>query len=540
MITVRELIEVAGMDTTAVLAGEAFLDKELRGVTSFDSPDGHRWLRPGEFVLTTGFPFVAQGRETASGLIQLIDALAERGTTGFAIKLGRYVDALPEAVIARAIDRQMPVLSFPMEKGWSDVIVPVTSYINAKQRQELDRTHAIYERFHRHLTSGGGVENLAELLHRVLERPVSIYLRTPRKRLDVPATVTHAPPLEKLLGRTGPNVSTREPLTRYRDRHLIRWLLHHGETQGAILLWEVERDLHPWEKVAIEQTAALLSLEIERHQTVAAACQRFRNDFLHLLVAGCDGSRDLLYRKAEEAGWSLADHYAAAVLSDAGAPDIMHTWKERAALLEALRSEWEHISPSVLCGLDRENRILLLFPADAGSAEPSPEAVESVKRIARRHTRPLCLGIGRLHPGLEAVPHSYREAVIACRAALNAVPTAPAGGQSAPLVVRWFARLGLERVLFAASPEQEARRLADECLDSLSRYDRERNGQLVRTLRAFLEADGNHAAAAEKLFVHKNTVKYRLQLIRELTGLQPECGRDQLLFRIALTVRSAG
>lgn len=92
----------------------------------------------------------------------------------------------------------------------------------------------------------------------------------------------------------------------------------------------------------------------------------------------------------------------------------------------------------------------------------------------------------------------------------------------------------------AATKSSEARRLADECLDSLSRYDRERNGQLVRTLRAFLETDGNHAAAAEKLFVHKNTVKYRLQLIRELTGLQPECGRDQLLFRIALTVRSAG
>ncbi|TGV17883.1 PucR family transcriptional regulator, partial [Mesorhizobium sp. M00.F.Ca.ET.186.01.1.1] len=121
MITVRELIEVGGFTEESVLAGEDFLDKELLGVTSFDSPDGHRWLRAGEFVLTTGFPFLIRQNTCEATLIQLIDELAAIGTPGLAIKLGRYMASVPAAVLAHAAKRQMPILSFPMDKAWSDV-----------------------------------------------------------------------------------------------------------------------------------------------------------------------------------------------------------------------------------------------------------------------------------------------------------------------------------------------------------------------------------------------------------------------------------
>ncbi|MFP3513214.1 helix-turn-helix domain-containing protein, partial [Peribacillus sp. SIMBA_075] len=50
--------------------------------------------------------------------------------------------------------------------------------------------------------------------------------------------------------------------------------------------------------------------------------------------------------------------------------------------------------------------------------------------------------------------------------------------------------------------------------------------------------NGNYVEAANLLFVHKNTIKYRLQLIRDLTGLHPENGQDQLMLRIAMTVHS--
>ncbi|MED1874470.1 PucR family transcriptional regulator [Brevibacillus borstelensis] len=537
MITVRELISVVGWGPNAVLAGESFLDKELIAVTSFDSPDGYKWLHKGEFVLTTGYPFVTDRQTREARLLRLIDELAEIGTPGFAIKLGRYIDELPARVIERANERQMPILSFPMDKAWSDIIIPVAHYINAKQREELDRTHAIYEVFHRHLTRNGSVENLAELLHDILQTPVSIYARTPKWNWHVPAPIEHSPGLEELLTSTG-NARMHSQLSRYRDQHLIRWLVHNNRREGAVVLWNVTRELFPWENVALEQTAALLSLEIERHYTVVSTYQRFRNDFLQLLVSGKEQSTDLLIRKAEELDWELADRYVAAVMqATAGSASDMKAWSEHEAVLKTIRNHWETHRPPILCGLDREHRILLLFPVQADTVvQPSEELLASLEMLIQKNRqRSMSIGIGRSYPGLGGIAQSYHEAVISCRAAREGAPPNSVAGAKSALTIRQFSSLGIERILFAESPDQEARQLADECLSALAEYDRERNGQLIDTLRMFLACDGNHAEAAKKLYVHKNTVKYRLQIIRDLTGLHPEKGHDQLLFRIALT-----
>lgn len=540
MITVRELIAVAGFDQAAVLAGERYLDNELSGVTSFDSPDGYRWLRPGEFVLTTGFPFVAQKETDADGLIHLIDALAKIGTPGLAIKLGRYIPSLPDAVITHANDRQMPILSFPMEKAWSDVIVPVVRHINDRQRAELEQTHAIYERFHRHLTAGEPVFALPRLLHDVMRVPVSIRVPGLKWIWDFPAPLEDVWLVDKQIGQPAPHWMTKQPpLERARNGGFVRWLLNGSVICGAIVLAQLDRELHPWEKVALEQSAAFLSLEMERHRTVAETYQRFRNDFLQQLVSGSSLPKDSLIRKAEEVGWELADHYFAVVMSvHPQTSASIATWKENLALLETIRGFLSDCDRSLLFGLDRDNRIVLLLPSLPGDSAPfDPWLSRLLHSLKNQRHPPFYLGVGRCHPGWEGIEQSYREAQISYRSAVHLNSSAQS---SASYRIKEFGTLGLERILFSDQPAQEAQLLADECLGKLTRYDQEKNGQLLQTLQAFLEADGNHAEAANVLFVHKNTIKYRLQLIRELTGLHPENGQDQLLFRIALTVHAVG
>lgn len=541
MITVRELIEVGGFDETAVLAGETFLEKELLGVTSFDSPDGHKWLRPGEFVLTTGFPFLTHKESSESGLIKLIDDLVEVGTPGLAIKLGRYIESLPPKVITHALNMQMPILSFPMEKAWSDVIVPVVRYMNDKQRMELVQTHVIYERFHRHLTSGDPVSNLIPLLHDVLQSPISIHVPTLKWNWDTPPAMREDETIvyvDKQVGQHAPQWMLNQPLARTANGLFVRWLLHDQKVQGAILLRQADRDLYAWEKVAIEQSAALLSLEMERQRTVSETYQRFRNDFLQLLVSGKYGSRHMLIRKAEEVGWELAEHYIAVVISvkPHASPDV-ETWKENLTLLETIRRILSMHDLYILFGLDQHNRILLLMPATENDDSTAKGILtDLITTLSLQWQHPVYLGVGRLHHSWEGIMQSYHEAQISFRSATHAI-----GLRNAPLFhMKDFNELGLERILFADKPGAEAHALAEEYLSKIAQYDKEKNGQLLHTLQIFLQVNGNYVEAANLLFVHKNTIKYRLQLIRELTGLHPENGQDQLMLRIAMTVHFFG
>ncbi|MFY0545962.1 PucR family transcriptional regulator [Brevibacillus sp. H7] len=536
MITVSEMIQVAGLNHSAVLAGEDFLTNQLCGITSFDSPDGYKWLRDKEFVLTTGYPFVANRMDAAKGLLPFIDALVEKGAPGFAIKLGRYVTSLPQEVISYATRKQIPILSFPMDKAWSDVIVPVVTHINNKQRLALDLTHSIYEQFHRHLTNCGNLEELALLLHRVIQVPVTIHLRCTGEQFDAPASYLSKEQIDEIFSKPIPK-NGEQVMPRHQDRHVIRWLVSENSKEGAILLWNVCRELHPWEKVAIEQAAALISLEIQRQKTISATYQRFRNDFLDTLADGQLGARDTLRRKAEEVGWTLGDDYVA-VLIDYQSQTVgdVQVWKDKLSLLDYLQANLSPLEKAILSGLDRKNRILLLLPKEAAP----PYSQEWMKRLIdllrRTKKGPFFAGVGRFYPRLDGISKSYREAALSLKAATNANGTDEAPPNQA-FRLKFFSDLNLERILYSSHPEEEAGALANECLGSIMQYDRERNGQLLQTLKTFLETNANYADTAEQLFVHKNTIKYRLQLIREMTGLNPENGNDQLLFRIALSVQ---
>ena len=77
-----------------------------------------------------------------------------------------------------------------------------------------------------------------------------------------------------------------------------------------------------------------------------------------------------------------------------------------------------------------------------------------------------------------------------------------------------------------------------EWLGSLIDYDARRKAELVRTLTQYLEHGGNYDATAAELSVHKSTLKYRLQRIRELTGV--ELNDPDVHFNLQLATRAWG
>ncbi len=58
-------------------------------------------------------------------------------------------------------------------------------------------------------------------------------------------------------------------------------------------------------------------------------------------------------------------------------------------------------------------------------------------------------------------------------------------------------------------------------MEPLEEYDRERRSDLVRTLRIYFAAGANASEAADRLFLQRNSMLYRLARIEKLTGLEP-------------------
>ncbi len=121
------------------------------------------------------------------------------------------------------------------------------------------------------------------------------------------------------------------------------------------------------------------------------------------------------------------------------------------------------------------------------------------------------------------LPRAASEALLAA----NVAQGSPDGG-----VGLAFEQTGAYRLLLSAMSENpaELQRFYAETVEPLVAYDEQYETDLVRTLETFLEADGNVAGTAQRLFTHRHTIYYRLERVRELSGLDVSSsdGREKL------------
>lgn len=112
-----------------------------------------------------------------------------------------------------------------------------------------------------------------------------------------------------------------------------------------------------------------------------------------------------------------------------------------------------------------------------------------------------------------------REAILAANVA--------EGDPEAPVLA--FDETGAYRLLLSQDPD-ELQRFYEETIAPLAAYDDQYETELVATVAAFLDADGNVAATSQRLFTHRHTVRYRLDRVRELTELDvgSSDGREKL------------
>ena len=92
----------------------------------------------------------------------------------------------------------------------------------------------------------------------------------------------------------------------------------------------------------------------------------------------------------------------------------------------------------------------------------------------------------------------------------------------------------LHEALLASVPAPVLRSLRERLLGPLREYDDRHNAELMTTLTAFLACDGSWSACASRLYVHVNTVRYRVGRIESLTGRDLSALADQVDFFLAL------
>jgi sugar diacid utilization regulator len=261
----------------------------------------------------------------------------------------------------------------------------------------------------------------------------------------------------------------------------------------------------------------LIASEVERVRAPERASEAAQEAFL----------RAVLHRQVTDRGDIVARAAELGVGLEAGAAMIV----VRAHHYAPTEDDWRI---RVLVSAERAARaaaqVIVLAPV-AGDAE-SRRAAEAVARELRAALHGFTFAVGYSRVALDPVD-LYRAGNEALLAA-NVAEAGPGGEDAEPeaRAVLAFEATGAYRLLLPAMSEDpgELQRFYAETVAPLVAYDEQYETDLVQTLETFLECDGNVANTAQRLFTHRHTIRYRLERVRDLCGLDVGStdGREKL------------
>ncbi len=126
--TVQDVLQAGHLGPSKVLAGAGGLNRSVTTMTVVTSPDPRNWLRGGEFVLANGYTL----KDMPGGLMSLLDLLVGCGCSALGLKLGRYIDRVPDDVLRRADELGFPLVQVPPELAWGEAIGDFVEQIRSR------------------------------------------------------------------------------------------------------------------------------------------------------------------------------------------------------------------------------------------------------------------------------------------------------------------------------------------------------------------------------------------------------------------------
>jgi hypothetical protein len=191
------------------------------------------------------------------------------------------------------------------------------------------------------------------------------------------------------------------------------------------------------------------------------------------------------------------------------------------------------------------DEIIVLVPLPGAEPDETPPAHGFAARLreaqpvfeADRSRLRVSVGVSTPAAGVAALPGALHEATSAGRLAALRGGGPPGGGPAAAITVVTSDEVASHELLLASVPGTVLRSFRERLLGPLLSYDQQHRAELLPTLREFLACSGSWNACAAKMYVHVNTVRYRIRRIEELTGRDLSSLDDRVDFFLALRIR---
>ncbi|MFM1655093.1 PucR family transcriptional regulator [Brevibacillus sp. B_LB10_24] len=503
--TVEDLLRLPVMKDAKLVSGEGGIQKEIYYVDIMEIPDMEGWLRPKEFVLTTGYSFQDQPLH----LSRLLEEMKRVGGSAVGLKSKRFLQKTPADAIAKSNEYQIPIIDIPPEVTYIDITHSVMENILNKQLVLLRKVNDVSSMFTDLVLNRRGSE-LVSMIGKLLNCETAI--------MNSDGVIESATPL------FSPDaVAVTKPVQ------------IGGKILGYLHMTKPLDDDDPFLKMCIDQALTMLALEFTIRESARHRKEHAREDFLIELLSGTTRMEDILRYRARELQFSRGRYQYIISLKtyeaedgEAGV-DTVEKWEYiRDVILKEIRRT-KRISAAMAMG---ENIAVLCTTNQTDPVGQWRESLEVADELylrinSRLPAVELYIGVGGMTDKLSRIKDSFDMS----RRALEAGRRVRRDRK-----IIHYSDIYVEDMLISLREHPALTSMYNQLLKPVREYDQENGTDLFKTLECYVRRGGNTKQVAEELFVHRNSVNYRLERIQSIVGA--DLGDPETRLRLDLILRA--
>ena len=524
--TVRKLLESEQFPKMKLLCGEKGLDLEVKGIRIIEIEDMERYLTGGEILITSFQVYLScSDREVE----QHFEDLVKSDISGFIVKKRKEYDPTGRrlSLLEKHCKKyEIPLVEISEDSYYWGIIRYVMIQVFDKDTARLKYFKITHDSFNTFILKNNGSSNTAsdiiKFLSIMIENPVVLYYG------DLNCMVSTNSDNSKLILSDEiqpykPNIITKFQYMKQMKGSCVQYVVKFAilsEVEIYITITEENRELTELDYMAIENAIINLQYGFLSEFAQNEVKKTYQRDLIHNILNGLLSSKEMT-EAAAQLGMKESDTYRVVDFHTITKNVQRKYTKEQLHEVGVIEGELMHLLPDALIYRNMD-QIVMIQQVDSDQTEleyqkEMEEIEEVIQRsiLYRKKDTDFQIGIGKSVEGYQRLKESYYEASQAIK--YIEIIRQVTGDKNKSVV--HYSNLGFFQIFGEIDDVTELERYIPETLKKLYLYDDEHKGELITTLQMYLRNNQSIKKTADAMFVHYRTISYRLEKIKQISGI---------------------
>ncbi len=540
-LTVEDVMKLEPLSYGEVIAGHKGLSNIVTSVSVLEVPKATVFLKEGEIEISAFYSII----DSVDAQLEVVHALKKcKSSCLILCHVGLILNSVSQSLIDLCNELDFPLILAPPQIAYIDIISPILDSLLDMQNQKLAHAMRIYDKMTNLMLEEKEFDDIIAALSKLINRPVyffsynNVCVSSSHGELTPEYTIYIKQNIQDYLNsfiddKKDVYIASIDDANAILLAPVVSSMMYYG----VMAIFNAS-DLSELDYISIVQTKNALGIITLNKINLKDYNILLKHDYINDLVDWNFSDEETALQRGLALGYDVSKIKVAMILDIFNFSEFGIQYPEKQLqkiktdFYNTVQNELSYFAPESIM-INFSDKILILFSSEEDAAFTRQRILKIGDHLRKTisHTLNLSVsvGIGRYYVNISNIKNSYQEALSALRIS-NRIFEKPK--------CTFFEEIQVYSLIRDSIDPAKAKVIVDDLLSPITQYDEEKNTQLLYTFKMLILCDMDTIAAAEKMFLHKNTVLQRKKKISKLFKYDPFSMPYRLQFQLAILLDS--